>query len=979
MNHVFALRWSRSQCAVVPVPETLTKRSTGRRKIGSFSFATCFGLRLLIAASIAATGVPNVAQAALVGSVDGSPTGGVSTPSLSSYQLYSYSVTAQSSQSYLTFTFRNDPAFWYLDTISLAAQGSSSNLLQNGGLDTPGATVGNVIAPANWELIGQQGLGAAGTWTSGPGAQAGSGYWYDGAVNGFDGISQLVSTVVGQTYNLEFYLYSDAAPNTSNVTANIYFGVSQPAGFTPLGLPNITSAVTQFSAVGSSVTTEFDGGSLSNPSDATISSDFTVTSNGGTLDAAGHTLTFTGVISNATSGTPGGISIADSGSGGAIVLSGANSYTGSTIVDPGATLALSGAGSIASSAGVADNGTFDISGTGTSVVSIRALAGSGTVRLGAQTLQFTNASGTFDGTISGTGGITVASGTQTLSGSNTYSGTTTVDPGSTLAIQGSGSLGTGLLNLVGTATTPSTLDVMGSTTIGNAVEVTADPVFNIPSGTTTTISGVISDGTSPGDVVKEGGGTLVLTAANTYTGPTSVDAGTLELLGSVTSPVTVYQGSEFSGTGTVSSTLTNNGLVQPGAGGGTGILTVSGNYTQGPTGTLGLTVTPSVTPGTGYDQLLVGGSAALAGTLNIGVQNGTYTIGAKYQLVHASGGVSGQFANVAYSSAFAPYISPEITYQGDNVYLDLSPTPVVFDSGRANVANTYVQDQSLFDLADAALTGGGVPGLAFAAPHRNLWADGIGGEGRANGFSVNYKGGLVGRSFTVRPHLTLGIDVSTVSTTTSGPFATVYGSSVGVSGYGIYQRRRLRASVAAGVGHLNNTMDRSIPSLGAGAEGTNSGFYDFIAARLRYQFTRGRIFAVPDLEAAYVHTNVGSMTETGAGALNLHYDGIGSDIGRVAVGLTSGVRIHRSYGTIVPWVRIGGYETIGNRNIDNVETVALATSTQTAVAAQGSAATVGAGVEFTHGHNWRMSLGWTGAYGNSTRSNDFSANLSYVW
>jgi autotransporter-associated beta strand protein len=126
----------------------------------------------------------------------------------------------------------------------------------------------------------------------------------------------------------------------------------------------------------------------------------------------------------------------------------ANTYTGATTIDSGATLQLQGAGSIATSSVVADNGTFDISGT-TSGTSIKNLTGSGGVSLGAQTLTITNAAGTLSGVIAdggqfgGTGGgLTIAGGTETLSATNTFTGTTTINGGATLQLGAGGTTGT---------------------------------------------------------------------------------------------------------------------------------------------------------------------------------------------------------------------------------------------------------------------------------------------------------------------------------------------------------------------------------------------------------------------------------------------------------------------------------------------------------------------------------------------------------
>jgi autotransporter-associated beta strand protein len=156
-------------------------------------------------------------------------------------------------------------------------------------------------------------------------------------------------------------------------------------------------------------------------------------------------------------------------------------------------------------------------------VALGGLSGSGSVALGSNNLTLSNAaSGNFSGEISGSGGLTVAAGTQTLSGSNAYTGNTAIDAGASLLIGGSGSLGNG--NYAGT--------------------ITNNGSFTYASSATQTISGVIS---GSGSLEKEGAGTLILTAANTYTGATTVDAGTLAItnasaLGAGTAGTTVNTG-----------------------------------------------------------------------------------------------------------------------------------------------------------------------------------------------------------------------------------------------------------------------------------------------------------------------------------------------------------------------------------------------------------------------------------------------------
>ena len=128
------------------------------------------------------------------------------------WQSYSYSFTPSTSGSnYVGFAFRQDPAFWTFDNVSLTAPGSSTNLLTNGGFGSGGAISittnngpGTIQAPTNWGVWYQNGTypAAAGTWQDIGGAHGG--VWYDGAVGTFDGIYQGIGLTAGTTYTLSF-------------------------------------------------------------------------------------------------------------------------------------------------------------------------------------------------------------------------------------------------------------------------------------------------------------------------------------------------------------------------------------------------------------------------------------------------------------------------------------------------------------------------------------------------------------------------------------------------------------------------------------------------------------------------------------------------------------------------------------------------------------------------------------------------------
>ena len=82
--------------------------------------------------------------------------------------------------------------------------------------------------------------------------------------------------------------------------------------------------------------------------------------------------------------------------------------------------------------------------------------------------------------------------------------------------------------------------------------------------------------TGAGGVAQNGTGTTILSDAYTYTGPTTVNLGTLAIDGSITSPVAVNAAGTLSGIGTVIGDVTNSGTITPG--GGSGVLTIDGNY-----------------------------------------------------------------------------------------------------------------------------------------------------------------------------------------------------------------------------------------------------------------------------------------------------------------------------------------------------------------------------------------------------------------
>jgi RHS repeat-associated protein len=198
---------------------------------------------------------------------------------------------------------------------------------------------------------------------------------------------------------------------------------------------------------------------------------------------------FSGTIQN----THGSVALALTG--GTLILTANNNYSGSTVITQGTLQLGDGSATGWVSGAITDNGNlaFDRSD-----------------------------SPTYADTITGTGSVVVIGGGVTFTGNNNYSRGTTIDPGATLQIGSGGSTGW------------VSGDIIDD---GNlAFYLSTSPTYS------DTILG-------SGNLTQSGSGTLNLTGANTYTGKTIVADGTLSISGSIISPVELA-GGQISGTGT---------------------------------------------------------------------------------------------------------------------------------------------------------------------------------------------------------------------------------------------------------------------------------------------------------------------------------------------------------------------------------------------------------------------------------------------
>ncbi|MFA6289216.1 MAG: autotransporter domain-containing protein [Opitutaceae bacterium] len=273
------------------------------------------------------------------------------------------------------------------------------------------------------------------------------------------------------------------------------------------------------------------------------------------------------------------------------------------------------------------------------------------------------ATGTYAGVMDGTGSLTKSGiGALTLSGANTYSGGTTVSAGS----------------LIG-----NTTSLQG--------DITNNAAVTFAQASAGTYSGVM-DGS--GSLTKSGAGDLTLSGANTYSGGTTVSAGSL--IGDTTS----LQGD-----------ITNNAAVtfnQPVAGTYSGVMDGSGSLTKSGAGALTLSGLNTYTGGT----TISAGSLSLSGTGTLGnstgalaVNGGTLDLGTTSQTVGAVTLAGGTISNGTLTGT-------SYTSTGGSVDANLAGSGVVFTNTSGTTTLTGVNTYT----GGTVINGGTVSASAATMP-----------------------------------------------------------------------------------------------------------------------------------------------------------------------------------------------------------------------------------------------------------------------
>jgi autotransporter-associated beta strand protein len=479
--------------------------------------------------------------------------------------------------------------------------------------------------------------------------------------------------------------------------------------------------------------------------------------------------TVSGVISNSGTNSMG---VTKTGVG-LWILSGSNTYTGTTTVTTGTldagvasvpgvsgAFGLNGPVTLANTAGVALN----LNGFNTQIGS---LAGGGTtggtVLLGGNTLTIGGTTtATFAGTVSGTGNFVEAGpGRQTLSGSNNYTGNTTVSSG-TLEFAAENSLysdGTSswngskifvqagaTLGLIVSGSSPqftttdlaaflASMDATSSSTAGfETGSIFGIDTANATNGVFTyanTISNAYAGGTL--GLSKLGANTLVLAGTNTYSGPTSVTAGALEFA----NESSLYNDSTASWTG-------SNIIVLSGA---TLELSVGAapNFTASDLGTLLTNMATTSSTNSGFET---------GSILGLDTTNATGGLFA-YSGVIANGYAGGTLGLNKFGPGTLTLSGPS-TYTGSTTI-----TSGTLQAGVASVANV----SGAFGL-NSSVTLANSPGVTLNITGFNTQIGSLAGSGTSGANVI-----LAGNTLTIN-------GTSTASTTFAGPISGAGGSLV---------------------------------------------------------------------------------------------------------------------------------------------------------------------------------------------------------
>lgn len=281
-------------------------------------------------------------------------------------------------------------------------------------------------------------------------------------------------------------------------------------------------------------------------------------------------------------------------------------------------------------------------------------------------------------------------------GTTLYLGGRQNDGGANFGAVGAG----GVLVLAGANQELAGLEVMGTGTQSRVMGGTPTNntlTLNIGGATTNTYRGFLGgDGTDENnlELVKKGGGTLNLAApSNTYSGPTTVEAGTLLVNADQRGGglITVRGGATLGGTGDIGAAgIEAGGTLAPGN--SAGILTAHGAVALAADSVFSVEIN-GLGAGTGYDQLAMGGNSLTIAGADLALTLGFLPA------------VDDVFFIVTGLSAYDPDVSGTFKNKPDGSTFTVGSTEFQIDYQATDVTLTVVPEPSAGALFALALAG----------------------------------------------------------------------------------------------------------------------------------------------------------------------------------------------------------------------------------------------------------------------------------
>lgn len=477
-----------------------------------------------------------------------------------------------------------------------------------------------------------------------------------------------------------------------------------------------------------------------------------------------------------------------------------------------------------------------------------------------------------------------------------------------------------------------------------------DRTVNLSTGSV--LNGLVQGGTAVDNLVLLGTGTestakflnfetlsmqgeaWTLTGLGTFATSGEVQAGVLDLTGSITTPAfNVRTNGTLRGTGTVVGALSNAGTVDLTA----GTLNVTGTYANAAGGLFRIAVSSGGSAG----LLDVSGAATLSGgTVGVVVASGAYAVGDAFQILDA-GSVTGDFASVIDDSPFLQFVLDDsIAGQVWIRITDIANLPEGAETPNQLAAAVALQDLGAGDAFDAAsllmtdealeafdeLSGeihaSVLTSLASASRYpreaaldrieagldsdqpvegaRNIWVRAYGGrgtvEGDGNAAAMDFGAGglLFGADGLIAPDVFAGVLAGfggqNVDIPERASEAEIRSYHLGLYGGAAIGQVRLAAGGAVSAHDVSVTRNPEFTGFSDELESSYGVTIGQLFGELGYAFDLGQAELVPFVRAAVIGQSGGDYSESGGdAALEGSSDALGSTV--LTVGLKASTDI----------------------------------------------------------------------------------------